>query len=211
MPPQLGEWATNTIMCTGAGALFGGVRGWRALTADPPPPPPSGVTPNIAARAVAEEKTRRLACLGNECVRGAARFGGLAGLFWGLTLGAEVFRGEAAPLADTASAAAAVGALYGAMLPGAPHLRARSAALGAGLGAAVAVPAALAQGALAALLSEGDRRRSRRPVVSDAGDADDDGEPRRRRTAGDVLAVVAALERDVEESRRQREKKKALD
>lgn len=216
MPPQLGEWATNTILCTGAGALYGGARGWRAITADPPPPPPTGVPPGVAARAIAEEKTRRLARLGNECVRGAARFGGLAGLFWGLTLGAEVYRGEPALLADTASAAAAVGALYGALLPGPPHLRVRSAALGAGLGAAVAVPAALAQSALAGLLPESERQRVRMisgrtaaAATSTTVDADDGGQPRRRRTASDVLAVVAALERDVAESQRQRAQKKS--
>lgn len=69
MPPQIGEWASNTVLCAFAGALFGGAKGWQALAADPLPPLPGGVAPRVAARAVAEEKTRRLAKLGNSAVR----------------------------------------------------------------------------------------------------------------------------------------------
>jgi hypothetical protein len=50
-----------------------------------------------------------------------------------------------------------------------PLLRARSAALGAGLGAAVGVPAALAQQAVAGLLPEGDPARERARAGAPAG------------------------------------------
>jgi hypothetical protein len=60
-----------------------------------------------------------------------------------------------------------------------PALRARSALLGAGLGAAVGVPAALAQQALAGLLPEGDPARERVRAGAPAGMA--------------AVAVAAAL------------------
>jgi len=80
-PPQLGEWASNTVLCAGAGAAF---CGWReaatgevvgtsttaAATAGGAAAANSSKASSAAlARAIAEEKTRRLVRIGSEAIR----------------------------------------------------------------------------------------------------------------------------------------------
>ena len=81
-PPQLGEWAANTVLCAGAGAAFCGWReaaaeaaattataGAAAAAAPPPPGSTSKAASAAVARAIAEEKTRKLVRIGSEAIR----------------------------------------------------------------------------------------------------------------------------------------------
>ena len=89
-----------------------------SLSLPPTGPPitiPPGLGPQDAAKAVSAEQMRRLAKAGAAATGGAARTGGLAGFFWALQLGAGIARGVRSPIADTAGAASATGALFGAM------------------------------------------------------------------------------------------------
>lgn len=111
-------------------------------------------------------------------------------------------RGPApAPVADAAGAAAVTGAAYGAALPGPPSLRGRSTILGAGLGAAVAIPAALAQQALLGLLPEGERARAAPSAAAAAAPPPPPPSSSSSRGAAAVASMAAKLEADVAASR----------
>lgn len=72
-PPQLGEWAANTVLCAGAGAAF---CGWReaaavagAATVTTTTATATASNKAAVAQAIAEEKTRRLVRIGSEAIR----------------------------------------------------------------------------------------------------------------------------------------------
>jgi len=93
MPQELGEWAQDTTVAAFAGTLLGGFQQWRhERSAGPIQPPENAPTKAHAARAMAEEQTQRLLRVVNASVKGTARFGALAGVFYGTHLMSSVWR-----------------------------------------------------------------------------------------------------------------------
>ncbi|KAK9906560.1 hypothetical protein WJX75_004165 [Coccomyxa subellipsoidea] len=157
VPAELKEWAENTAMGSLAGMLYCGGRQFAQNRKEGLyRPPQGGLSPAQVARLIAEENTRRLIRLGNETLKGGLRFGALTGLFFGVQLLSSIAR-DRRDMQDTVNAALVTGGLFGALLPGTPAFRLRSAILGAALGGVVAVPASSLQEQVEKLAPEGMR------------------------------------------------------
>lgn len=142
-PPEVAEWAQNTMIGVFFGVIFAGGRQWIKDRAIAIPPQPEGLPTKLhAAKWRADIQTQRLLNQTRAAVRGGAIVGGLAGVFYAAQLMHSIFKGERT-YRDTMVGGMATGVAFGAFMPGPAALRAKSTVLGLGLGGAAGLPIGL--------------------------------------------------------------------
>eukprot|EP00884_Botryococcus_braunii_P020027 jgi/Botrbrau1/6708/Bobra.0202s0043.1 len=192
-PPEIVDWAQNTVLGAFAGLIYCGYREWNSLRIlGRYQPPISGLTQGQVARLLAEDQSRRLARIGTEALRGAFRFGSLTSVFFAIQHTCAIAR-QQIDVVNTTVAAGTTGSLFGffaAPLRG----RGRSALLGGLLGVGVGLPTGWLQLQLLRQLPEDQlRRRGLFPVVDKDNDTVPKSSPHRDATG----SVINYLERSL--------------